>query len=70
MINEEPKGDVEVVLTAEGPWIDPAVLLAAGVQNVPDGERRVFPPDTASRVSLASLAPQITFTLDEEAIRL
>ena len=70
VINEEPKGDAEIVLTAEGPWIEPAVLVAAGVQNLPDGERRVFPPETASRVSLASLAPQITFTLDEEAIRL
>ena len=70
VINEEPKGDVEIVLTAEGPWVDPAALLAAGVQNLPEGERRVFPPDTASRVSLASLAPQITFTLDEAEIRL
>jgi len=30
----------------------------------------VFPPDTIVRVSLASLAPKITFTLDEAEIRL
>ena len=38
--------------------------------KVPDGRRQVFAPDTISRVSLASLAPQITFTLDEAEIRL
>ena len=44
--------------------------LAAGVLKVPDGRRQVFAPDTIARVSLASLAPQITFTLDEAEIRL
>jgi outer membrane usher protein len=70
VINDEPKGDVEIVLTADGPFIDPAALLAAGLQRVPDGRRQAFAPDTISRVSLASLAPQITFTLDEAEIRL
>ena len=70
VINDEPKGDVEIVLTADGPWVDPSVLVAAGVLKVPDGRRQVFAPDTISRVSLASLAPQITFTLDEAEIRL
>ena len=45
-------------------------LVAAGVLKVPDGRRQVFAPDTILRVSLASLAPQITFTLDEAEIRL
>ncbi len=44
-------------------------LVAAGVLRVPDGRRQVFAPDTILRVSLASLAPQITFTLDEAEIR-
>jgi len=70
VINDEPKGDIEVVLTADGPWVDPSVLVAAGVLKVPEGRRQVFPPDTISRVSLTSLAPQITFTLDEAEIRL
>jgi outer membrane usher protein len=70
VINDEPKGDVEIVLTADGPWVDPSVLVAAGVQRVPDGRRQAFAPDTIVRVSLASLAPQITFTLDEAEIRL
>ena len=70
VVNDEPKGDVEIVLTADGPWIDPAALLSAGVLKVPDGRRQAFAPDTVLRVSLASLAPQITFTLDEAEIRL
>ena len=70
IVNDEPKGDVEIVQTADGPWIDPAVLIGAGVLKVPEGRRQVFAPDTTSRVLLASLAPQITFTLDEAEIRL
>ena len=70
MLNDEPKGDVEILQTADGPWVDPAVLVAAGVLKVPDGRRQAFAPDTIARVSLASLAPQITFTLDEAEIRL
>ena len=69
VINDEPKGDVEIVLTADGPWVDPSALVAAGVLKVPDGRRQVFALDAISRVSLASLAPQITFTLDEGEIR-
>jgi outer membrane usher protein len=70
VINDEPKGDIEIVQTADGAWVDPSVLVAAGVLKMPDGRRQVFAPDTAARVSLASLAPQITFTLDEAEIRL
>ena len=70
VINDEPKGDIEIVLTADGPWVDPAVLVAAGVSKMPDGRRQAFAPDTILRVLLASLAPQITFTLDEAEIRL
>jgi outer membrane usher protein len=69
VVNEEPKGDIEIVLTPEGPWVDPAAIITAGIRTLPDGERRVFAPDTVSRVSLASLAPQITYVLDEAEIR-
>ena len=69
VVNDEPKGDIEIVLTADGPWVDPSALVAAGVQGVPDGRRQVFAPETTLRVALASLAPQITFTLDEAEIR-
>lgn len=69
VVNDEPKGDVELVLTAEGPWLDPSALVAAGLQTVPDGRRQVFAPDSTVRVLLTSLAPLITFTLDEAEIR-
>jgi len=70
VVNEEPKGDIEILLTADGPWVDPAALVAAGVLKLPDGRRQAFPPDTIVRVSLASLAPLVTFKLDEAEIRL
>jgi outer membrane usher protein len=70
VLNDEPKGDVEIVLTADGPWVDPSVLVAAGVVKLPDGRRQAFGTDAISRVSLASLAPHITFTLDDAEIRL
>jgi outer membrane usher protein len=70
VVNEEPKGDIEIVLTPEGPWVDPAAIVAAGVRTLPDGERHVFAPETTARVSLVSLAPAITFQLDEGEIRL
>src|SRR5437763_6563707 len=70
VINDEPKGDVEVLLTAEGPWVDPAVLVTAGVLTLPDGRREVFAPETVPRVWLGSLAPLIKFTLDEAQVRL
>jgi outer membrane usher protein len=70
VVNGEPKGDIEIVLTPEGPWVDPAALVAAGVRAVPPGERRVFAPETSARVSLASIAPAINFELDEAEIRL
>src|SRR4029077_18487751 len=40
------------------------------VLKLPAGRRQVLAPDTLMRVSLASLAPQIMFTLDEAEIRL
>ncbi len=70
VINDEPKGDIDVLVTADGPWVDPVVLVAAGVLRVPDGRRQVFAPETTPRVSLASLAPEIKFTLDEAEVRL
>jgi outer membrane usher protein len=70
VINEEPKGDIELLLAPDGPWIDPAALLAAGLRELPEGRRRIFPPDTSARVALPSLAPSLTFELDEAEIRL
>src|SRR5437763_4772267 len=46
VINDEPKGDIEIVQTADGPWVDPSVLVAAGVLKMPDGRRQVFAPET------------------------
>ncbi len=31
VVNDEPKGDIEVLMTADGPWVDPVVLVAAAV---------------------------------------
>ena len=70
VLNDEPKGDIEVLLMPDGPWVDPAALVAAGLRSVPEGRRAAFPPDTGLRVALTSLAPLITFTLDEAEIRL
>jgi outer membrane usher protein len=69
VINEEPRGDLTVILVDGDAWIDPVVLTAAGV-NVPAGRRRVIPPQTTPFIALASLAPGITFSLDEVNIRL
>ena len=33
IVNEEPKGDIEIVLTPEGPWADPAAIVAAGIRT-------------------------------------
>ena len=33
VVNEEPKGDIEIVLTPEGPWVDPAAIATAGVRT-------------------------------------
>jgi outer membrane usher protein len=70
VVNDEPKGDIAVVLTPEGPWVDPAVLVTAGLERLTGGQRRVFPPETTSLVSVASLAPLVNFQLDEDQIRL
>jgi outer membrane usher protein len=70
VVNEEPKGDIEILLMPDGPWVDPAALLAAGLRSLPEGRRHVFAPETAARVAMASLAPLVTFELDESEIRL
>ena len=70
VVNEEPKGDIDLLLTPDGPWLDPAALLSAGLRSLPEGRRNVFPPDTITRVAMSSLAPLITFQLDEAEIRL
>ena len=33
VVNEEPKGDIDLLLTPDGPWVDPAALLAAGLRS-------------------------------------
>jgi outer membrane usher protein len=70
VVNEEPKGDIDVLLMPDGPWLDPAALLSAGLRSLPESRRNVFPPDTITRVAMSSLAPLITFKLDEAEIRL
>lgn len=70
VVNDEPKGDLDLLLMPDGPWVDPAALLAAGLRSLPEGRRNVFPPDTITRVAMSSLAPLITFRLDEDEIRL
>jgi outer membrane usher protein len=70
VLNEEPRGDLTVVLTDEGPWVDPAVLTSAGVRDLPQGKRQLFSPQTRPFVSLVSLAPQVSFIVDESNIRL
>ncbi len=70
VVNEEPKGDIDLLLMPDGPWVDPAALLSAGLRSLPEGRRNVFPPDTVTRVAMSSLAPLITFQLDEAEIRL
>ena len=70
VVNEEPKGDIDLLLMPDGPWVDPAALLAAGLRSLPEGRRNVFAPETVARVAMASLAPLVTFQLDEAEIRL
>src|SRR4029079_17668049 len=71
VLNDEPKGEVQLVLTPDGPWIDPQALHAAGLLGLPEGRRDpLFGPGTPPWVLLPSLAPVITFTLDETEIQL
>jgi outer membrane usher protein len=70
VLNEEPKGDIDVWMTAEGPWVVPSSLEAAGLRSLPAGLRRAFVPDSILLVSIGSLAPLITYRLDEDEIRL
>lgn len=69
VINEEPKGDIELLLMPDGPWVDPVRLLAAGLRELPEGRRSVLAADGITRVALSSLAPLVTFELDEAEIR-
>jgi len=70
VVNDEAKGDIDLVLTPEGPWVDPARLITAGLEHLTGGQRRAFPPDTTMRVSVTSLAPLVTYQLDQDQIRL
>ena len=70
VVNDVVKGDVEVALIDGMPWLDPAALELAGVRDIPVGQRRNIVPGRPPWVSLGSLAPLITFSLDETDIRL
>src|SRR6185436_11516903 len=71
VLNDEPKGEVQLVLTPDGPWIDPQALHAAGLLGLPEGRRDpLFGPGTPPWVLLPSLAPVIPFTLDETETQL
>ena len=70
VVNDVAKGDVEVAIIDGVPWLDPASLVLAGIRNIPSGERRNIVPGRPQWVSLGSLAPLITFRLDETDIRL
>jgi hypothetical protein len=70
VINDEPKGDVEILLTCRwtvGRSIGPRRRRRESAGRAGGRCSRRTP---IMRVSLASLAPQITFTLDEAEIRL
>ena len=69
VVNEEAKGDIEIILTPDGPWVDPSALVAAGIREYLTAGARYSRRKPISRVLLGSLAPQITFTLDEAEIR-
>lgn len=70
VVNEEPKGEIQLVLRDDGPWVAPADLAKAGLQHLPEGNRQALFPDSNSWVSLASLAPSVSYRIDENQIRL
>jgi outer membrane usher protein len=70
VVNDEPKGNIEVILRDDGPWVSPQTLLDAGLRHVPEGVRRPIGPAGAVWVSLDSLAPDLTYRLDDAEIRL
>lgn len=65
VINEQPKGDVFAVLTDQALWLPVESLTRAGLVDVA-GDRRDFFGDP--HVSLTSLAPALTYTLDRNAL--
>lgn len=70
VVNDVAKGDVEIALIDGIPWLDPASLTSAGIREVPEGERRAVVPGRVPWISLRSLAPLISYRLDEAEIRL
>ena len=68
VVNEEPKGDIEIVLTPRDPGSIPrrSPPACADCRTVSGGVRAGH----HARVSLASLAPRSRFKLDEAEIRL
>jgi outer membrane usher protein len=67
LLNGEPLGTALVVLQGGDAWIDPRLLEAAGLR-LPEGRRAEM--EGGRRVSLRSLAPALSFELDERALAL
>jgi outer membrane usher protein len=68
VVNGVAREPVLVVLRAGDAWIEVRALAEAGVAPLPPGRREVV--DGAERVSLASLAPEVTFEVAEEDLAL
>lgn len=68
VVNGRPSGDVVALLSADDDvWIEAASLERAGVRTTA-GRRQTV--DDVSFVSLRSLAPDVTFTIDHELLAL
>jgi outer membrane usher protein len=67
VVNGQSMGTTLVVLQDGDAWIDPRVLEAAGLR-IPDG--KLVEMDGGRRVSLRSLAPAMSFDVDERALAL
>ncbi len=67
VVNGEPKGPVLVLLRDGDAWIDPAELVRSGLVRF-SGVRREL--DGGTRVSLRSLAPALTYAVDDRALEL
>ncbi len=66
-MNGQPRGDAPVLLEGKDAWLPVEERHAFGVQSFEGTRRR---QDGKEWVSLGSLAPQLRFTLVEEALRL
>lgn len=67
-VNSAENGTVLVVLLGEDVYLEPGALKDAGLSDDLHALRRTF--DGQEMVSLQSLAPKLTFTMDPEALSL